>query len=155
MKIHKHQHQNNQFHQDGQQFLSHGIVFRPDHEDELNEDASKVIDENLFVVVSDLLKKAGEEDFKILRANINITFRSASDRKIAWHCDHAFDYKHFIFYLTSHDDAPTVVKNDDGSEVVVDAVANRAVFFERQLHRATTPKHGIRAIIVVTYKPLN
>ena len=137
---------------DEQKFLGHTIVLRPELAGE--EEEAKIRSETLYPIVKDLLKKGGETNFEILRASVNVTFRNSHDRKTTWHHDHLCDYKHLIYYLTTHDDAPTVIKNTEGEEVVIDAFANRAVFFERQLHRGTMPEYGLRAVIVVTYKSL-
>lgn len=141
----------NQVTGDIEPYLAHHVVLRPEERTNKEDICSPAA----FPIIKQLLLNNDITNFEILRASINLTFRSNYDRNILWHFDHEYDYKHLIYYLTTHDNAPTVIKNKEGEEIVVDAFANRAVFFDKELHRLVTPECGIRAVIVVTYKELN
>jgi hypothetical protein len=134
---------------DGVRFAYHTIVKRPED----NEDCRSTISSpQLMPIVNLLLGKSGAENPVIFRAAVNISFLDRPERNLEWHDDHSFDYKHLIYYLTTNEDAPTVIKDDSGDDIIVDAVENRAVIFNKRLHRSTLPKFGLRALIVVTYK---
>lgn len=139
--------------EDRVKYFNHTIVARPEQEPFLKENGLGFIrNEQLYEIVKDIIKHSGETYSKILRASINLTFRDKVDRQIDWHYDHEdIDYKHILLYLTAHDDASTYIQEENGDEIEVSAFANRVILFGKELHRSTLPRHGIRAVLVITY----
>lgn len=139
----------NQVSEDSNSFFSHTILARKGEE----KNGERCISKGAMPIVIALLSQLGEAHVEILRASFNTTFNTGADKKYGiWHDDHEEldDYNHLIFYLTTNPNAPTEIKYN-GETVSVDAVANRAVVFNKCLHRATMPDYGLRSVIVITY----
>lgn len=132
-------------------FYSHNIVKRPEE----NFWTPK-IQSSMFDIFSMVLKEIVEfNDIKIntiLRANLNCMHPDNSNNAATVpHCDHDFEYKQFILYLT--DSGGSTLFFDDNLNVIDEYFPEEdsIIEFPKILHANTLPKENRRIVLVVTY----
>jgi len=88
----------------------------------------------------------------IFRANLNLTW-NCSKLHSAPHLDHTWPHKNFIMYLTSCEQAETIVWPDDFlTSYMIPCKEYTAVTFDQHWHAQRYPTQGSkRIVLVITY----
>jgi hypothetical protein len=88
----------------------------------------------------------------IFRANLNLTW-NGSNLHSAPHLDHHWPHNNFIMYLTTCDQAQTIVWPENFStSYMIPCVKNTAAIFKNQWHAQRYPAPGSRRVVlVITY----
>lgn len=138
------------------QFLSHTLLFRTEvetvkHTERPSHEISTHF-EFFLELFNRFMVKNNLKYSNIFRANLNLTWHN-SNLHTAPHFDHHWPHHNFIMYLTTCEQAHTVIWPDDFSTTyLVPCIEYTAVTFRQLWHAQRYPKPGDkRAALVITY----
>tara|TARA_R100000995_G_C3451996_1_gene108636 strand:+ start:250 stop:825 length:576 start_codon:yes stop_codon:yes gene_type:complete len=89
---------------------------------------------------------------KVFRIGINLTFNIGVER-CPVHCDHDFDHKQLIIYLTNPDKNATTILLNKKNKIVYEITPKKykGVVFDKCNHYMRYPKKGARIIAIYTF----
>ena len=146
--------QNNCVRDDGNIFLAHTLVLRPEERKNnqvYNSDFSEIF-EDMLTTFCDKHQVTYSE---LLRASINLTFNGGQNKCLP-HTDHPYYYKHLLIYLNNPLDkeSHTVILDKDEKQELrrITPEQYKGVCFENLPHYQIFPNSGERIIGVFTFR---